>query len=52
MPEKPQYLAEIKITRLDPSQERIETKVRANDLDGLKHKISTILGTMEEGVDL
>lgn len=48
-PEKPQYLAKLVITKLDASQESIETKVKAGSIEDLKRKINGVVGLMEEG---
>lgn len=49
MGDEVRYLAEIKVTRLDGTQERIETKVKAKDIEGLKRKVVGVMNLMEEG---
>lgn len=49
MPEKPQYMARVIISKLDATGEKIETMVKAKDLEGLKTKLVGIVSLMDEG---
>lgn len=47
--ENPQYLAKLIITRLDQSQESIETKVKGKSIEDVKRKVGGVLSLMEDG---
>lgn len=49
MADKPQYMARVIISKLDTTGEKIETTVKAKDLEGLKNKVVGIVNLMDEG---
>lgn len=43
------YMAKISVTKLDQSRHSVETVVKADTIINLQHKVSTIVGLMDEG---